>query len=255
MGELQEVRVESSAFPARQAVRTIQLAPVVNSASFAARQARSRELALSIAEIVRRREGVSAAPPIAPASPPPVTPPAPPPVQTRSGGPGRWQVGLAPTFEHFAGGSELVGGDVFLGASLGRRVVAEIRVGGRAGTRRIVPGGSLSSSAATAGATAGVLLWPESRHVGLAFMLHAEEYFVRFRLENTAAGPRTVFLGAFVVAAGPRLTVALGSRVALEASAAVGFPPHGIVVRVQGTAVEGLTGLVLSGRLAGVLRF
>jgi hypothetical protein len=49
--------------------------------------------------------------------------------------------------------------------------------------------------------------------------------------------------------------VALGSRVALEASVAAGFPPHGIVVRVQGAAAQSLSGLVLSGSLAGVLSF
>jgi hypothetical protein len=260
LGELQEIRVESSASPEQRAVRTIQLAPVVDSASPAARQARSRELALAIAELVRRREIASAppqaTPPPSPPSPPLVTTPAMPPAQTRGGKPGRWRVGLVPTYDYFAGGYRFFGADLLMGARLGSRLVAEIRVGGRAGTQHIVPNGGLSSSAAIAGATAGVVLWPESRHVGLDLLLHAEEYLVRFRLEAPAdAGTRTALLGAFVVTAGPRLTVALGSRVALEASAAVGFPPRGIVVRVQGVAVESLSGLVLSGSLAGVLRF
>ena len=79
---------------------------------------------------------------------------------------------------------------------------------------------------------------------------------MRFRLESPAnAGTRTGPFGAFVVAAGPRLTVALGSRVELGVSASAGFPPHGIVLRVQGAVAERLTGLVLSGSLAGVFRF
>jgi hypothetical protein len=179
-----------------------------------------------------------------------------PPPQARGGKSGRWQVGLAPTYDYFAGGYRFVGGDLLMGARLGRRFVVEVRGGGRAGTQHSVPGGRLLSSAAIVGATTGVLLWPESRHVGLALLLHAEEYLVRFRLEApTGAGARTDLLGAFVVAAGPRLTVALGTRVVLEASAAAGFPPHGIVVRVQGAPAESLSGLVLSGSLAGVLRF
>ncbi len=179
-----------------------------------------------------------------------------PPAQARGGKPGRWQVGLMPTYDYFAGGYRFVGGDLLMGARLGHRFVVEVRGGGRAGTQHSVPGGRLSSCAAIMGATTGVLLWPESRHVGLALMLHAEEYLVRFRLEAPAdAGTRTALLGAFVVAAGPRLTVALGRRLALEASVAVGFPPRGIVVRVQGAAAESLSGLVLSGSLAGVLRF
>jgi hypothetical protein len=261
MGELQEIRVESSASPEQRAVRTIELAPVVDSASPAARQARSRELALAIAELVRRLEIASAPPqttppPPAPALPPLVTTEAMPPPQARGGKSGRWQVGLAPTYDYFAGGYRFVGGDLLMGARLGRRFVVEVRGGGRAGTQHSVPGGRLLSSAAIVGATTGVLLWPESRHVGLALLLHAEEYLVRFRLEApTGAGARTDLLGAFVVAAGPRLTVALGTRVVLEASAAAGFPPHGIVVRVQGAPAESLSGLVLSGSLAGVLRF
>jgi hypothetical protein len=264
-GDAQEIEVGSSASPEQHAVRTIQLAPVVDAASPAARQARSRELALAIAELVRRLEIASTPPQAAPPpqetppppSPPPlVTAPAMPPAQAHEGKRRRWRVGLAPSYDYFAGGYRFVGGDVLMGGRLGRRFVAEIRVGGRAGAQHLVPAGRLSASAAIMGASAGVLLWPESRHVGLGFMLHAEEYLVRFQLAAPAdAGTRTALLGAFVVAAGPRLTLALGRRVALEASAAVGFPPHGIVVRVQGATAESLSGLVLSGSLAGVLRF
>jgi hypothetical protein len=258
-GDLQEIRVESSASPAQWVVRTIQLVPVLDSASSAARQARSRDLALAIAELVRRFESAAVPAPVPPApSPPPllVTAPAVPPAQTRTGKPARWQVGVVATYDYFSGGVRFVGGDLLMGARLGSRFVAEIRVGGRAGTQHLVPNGRLSSSAATVGATAGARLWPEHRHVGLALLLHAQEYLVRFRLESPAnAGTRTGPFGAFVVAAGPRLTVALGRRVELGMSAAAGFPPHGIVVRVQGAVVERLTGLVLSGDLAGVFRF
>ena len=161
-----------------------------------------------------------------------------------------------PTVDAFAGGPSFFGGDLIMGARLGSRFMAEIRFGARAGTQHIVPNGRLSSSALLAGATAGVLLWPGRRHVGVALLLHAQEYLVRFRLEARAgADTRTAPFGAFVVAAGPRLTVALGRRVELGVTAAAGFPPHGIVLRVQGAVAERLTGLVLSGSLAGVFRF
>jgi hypothetical protein len=259
-GELLEIRVESLASPERRVGRTIQLAPVGDSTGLAARQARSRELALAIAELVRRIEIASSPSPIAPPPPPPPRSPvttlalsaAPAPVEK----PGRWQVGLMPTYDSFAGGQRFVGGDLIIGARLGYRFMAEIRVGGRAGTQHIVPNGRLSSSVAIAGASAGVLLWPERRYVRLALLLHAQEYLVRFRLEAPAdAGTRTALFGAFVVVAGPRLTVALGRRVELGVSAAAGFAPHGIVVRVQGAVAESLTGIVLSGSLAGVFRF
>jgi hypothetical protein len=259
-GELLEIRVGSLTAPERRAVRTIQLAPVVDSTGLAARQARSRELALAIAELVRRLEIAAdppqVAPPPSPSPPPPVTMPALSAVPAPAEKPRRWQVGLMATIDSFAGGQRFVGGDLIVGARLGSRFMAEIRVGGRAGTQHFVPNGRLSSSAALAGASAGVVLWPESRHVGLALLLHAQEYLVRFRLEGPAnADSRTDLFGAFVVAAGPRLTVALGRRVELGVSAAAGFPPHGIVLRVQGAPAESLTGLVLSGSLAGVFRF
>lgn len=257
-GERLEIRVGSLTFPEQRAVRTLQLAPAVDASGLAARQARSRELALAIAELIRRLEIASAPPPIAPPpSPPPRLPvTTPSTTQTPEGKPGRWQVGLMPTVDASAGGQKFVGGDLIVGARLGSRFLAELRVGGRAGTQHIVPNGRLLSSATIAGATAGVLLWPGRRHVGLALLLHAQEYLVRLRLEAPAdAGTRTALVGAFVVAAGARLTVALGRRVELGVSASAGFPPHGIVVRVQGAAAESLTGLVLSGSLAGVFRF
>jgi hypothetical protein len=257
-GELLEMRVGSLASPERRLVRTIQLAPAVSSTGLLARQARSRELALAIAELLRRLEVVPG---------PPKTEPRPPPKplvsipvlsaeQAPAEKPGRWQAGLMATYDTFAGGQRFMGGDLTVGARLGSRFMAEIRIGGRAGPQHIVPNGRQSSSAAIVGATAGFHLWPESRRVGLALLSLAQEYLVRIRLEAPAnAGTRTALSGAFVVAAGPYLTVALGRWFELGMSVAAGFPPHGIVLRVQGTQVESLTGLFLSGSLAGVFRF
>ncbi len=142
-----------------------------------------------------------------------------------------------------------------MGVRLGSRFLAEIRVGGRSGGQTSAPGASLSSYAVTAGAAVSALLWPRRRHVGLALTLSAVEYLVRFRLDASGQPAQSALLGAFVLTAGPRLVVAFGKRVALEASLAAGFPPHGITVRVQGTPAESVSGLVLSGSLAGVLRF
>jgi hypothetical protein len=256
VGDAQEIRVESRSAPEQDEVRAIQLSSVADAAAPAARQARSRELALAIAELIRRRE---IAPPAPPATPPP--PPPPPVVPALVVSPaqpaeaGRWQLGILTTYDYFGGGQRFIGGDLFTAARLGRWFVAELRAGGRVGADQPLPGGRLSARAATVGAAAGIRFWPE-RLIGFELMLRAQEYLVQFRAEASGdSAARTALLGAFVLAAEPRLIVALARHFELEATAAVGLPPRGIVVRIQGTDRQSMSGLVLSGSLAGVLTF
>jgi hypothetical protein len=168
---------------------------------------------------------------------------------------GRWQLGILSTYDYFAGGQKFAGGDLFAAARLGRWFVAELRAGGRVGADQPLPGGRLSARAATVGAAAGIRFWPE-RPIGLAMMVRAQEYLVQFGAEASGdSAARTALLGAFVLAAEPRLIVVLARHFELEATAAVGFPPHGIVIRIQGIESQSMSGLLLSGSLAGVLTF
>lgn len=255
VGETQEIRLGSGPSREDDEVRTIHLAPVADAAAPAARQARSRELALAIAELIRRREITAPALPVTPTPLPPqpavpalVAPPA------QSTEVGRWQLGILSTYEHFAGGQEFIGGDLFVTSRLGHRLLAELGAGVRAGEGQTLPDGRLSVRAATVGAAVGVLLWPETRPVGLAMMVRAQEYLVQFRAEGSGeGGMRTALLGAFVLAAEPRLFVAVARHFALEATAAVGFPVRGIAVRTRGAETRSVSGLLLSGSLAGVL--
>ena len=254
----QEIRIEPWASSEPGAARTIRLTSADGTLPVA-RAARSRELALAIAEIIRRRATAPARVPetLTPVAPPvsaiPVVAASPPAMAEEP--PSRWQLGISPTYDYFDGGKRFAGGDLFMGARMGRWLLAEVRAGGRVASEQAVPGGSLSAHAATVGVAVGVLSWPERRRVGAALMLRAEEYWVQFRVGLDDGRTRTALLGAFVLAAEPRLIVALARRVAIEATSGIGFLPHGIVVRTQGMQTRSVSGLFLSASLAGVLSF
>ena len=113
----EEIRVSPWAALGPEGVRTIQL-PSRDDADPAARQGRSRELALAIAELIRRLEtNHPAALPQAPvraqgSSAGTAVVPTPPPAQVQARGQDRWQVGAAWAGEAFGGGARLMGGDV-----------------------------------------------------------------------------------------------------------------------------------------------
>jgi hypothetical protein len=261
----QEIRVLSGASPETEGIRTIQLPPVVDENDAAARQARSRELALAIAEYIRRLDSVqpptreSPKPPPSPTPPPPVRAPVVPALlETRSieRPEDRWQLGLLSALEYFSGGQTLAGGDLFVASALGRWFSAELRAGGRLGTNEPLPGGRLTTRAATASAGVGFNLWSRRRSVRAALVLRAQGYLVQFRVEQFGEGRTpTALLGALALAAEPQLSLPLTRHLSLVASAGAGFPLHGIVVRTQGTENRGMSGLIVSASLGGVVTF
>jgi hypothetical protein len=258
----QEIRIGRSDSPDLGDVRTIHIAPSADNDTPAERQARSRELALAIAEFVRW-PGPAARPienPPAPVSPSP-SPSSVPALAIASmpateATDGRWQLGILCTFEHFSRGQGLMGADLFFASRLGRWFLAELRIGGRVGGDQSLPEEHLTTRAGTIAAAAGVNRWARSRVFGGGIVLRAQGYLVQFRAEATAAGRvETANLGAFALALEPRLMVSLTRRFSLQASAAAGLVPRGIVVRIQGIETQSMSGLALSANLAGVLTF
>jgi hypothetical protein len=258
----QEIRIEPRISGDPGEARTIRLTSADGTLPVT-RAARSRELALAISEIIRRRATApapsAAPPPEAVAQVPPAVSAIPsvaasPPAAVEEV-PSHWQLGISPTYDYFDGGQRFAGGDLFVGSRLGRWLLAEARAGGRVASERAVPGGSVSVRATTAGVAVGVAYWPERRPVGAALMLRAEEYWVQFHVVLDDGRARTALLGAFVLAAEPRLIVAMTRQVAIEATSGIGFLPHGIVVRTQGMQTQSVSGLYVSASLAGVLSF
>lgn len=258
LDDLQEVRVEPWASKTAEGSRIIQLMPVRDAGNPAERQARSRELALAIAEFVRRLENTPL-----PEPPPPATPTPPPSVVVEVAPPAppvsdRWTLGALSTFDHFQGGQNLVGGEVFLAAHWGRWVVMDLGLGGRWANEQTLsaPAGRLSKRALTASAGVGVDFIPPGHRVGARLMLRACEYLVQYRAESTVGeGAERALLGATILAAEPHLSLALTRRLSLEASAAIGTAMRGISVRSQGIATQSPSGLVLSGSLGAGVRF
>ena len=249
----QEIRVEPWASRGEDGVRTIEL-PDAEDAP-AAMEARSRELALAIAELIRRLEITHPLP----SEPPPPPPPPPPPVVIApsappSAAPGRWGLGALSSFDYFTGGQWLAGGDLSVAVSLGHWVLGDLRVGGRFASDETVPSGRLTTRAGTAAAGAGLNVWSKHRSVGFALMLRAQGYGVEYRADLSGDGTsRTALLGAFVVAVEPRLLVAVTRRISITAGGAAGLPLHGIIVRTQGVDTDSISGLALSSSLGVVV--
>ncbi len=253
-----EIRVRPWTPPADEGVRIFQSQPVAEDATPAARQARSRELALAIAELIRHQDWRPAA-----SEPVPLPSPAPAPaevasstVPTEERKPAtRWQLGALSALEYFSGGSTLAGGDLVFCAHLGGALATELKIGGRFQPNESLPGGHLTARAGVAALGIGAAAWSSSQTVRGAVMIRAQGYLVRYKAEASDGDTRTALLGAFSLAAEPSLLVALTSWFALEATTAIGFLPHGIDLRVRGAPGEGISGLLFSGNLGGVLTF
>ena len=243
----QEIRVEPWASRGDDGVRTIEL-PDADDAT-AALEARSRELALAIAELIRRLEITRPLP----AEPPPPPPPPPPVIVAPTAPPeaphDRWGIGALSSFDYFTGGQWLAGGDLSFAASLGRWTVGDLRVGGRFAEGNALPSGRLTARAGTAALGGGLNAWSKRRTVGFALMLRAQGYGVAYHAEIGDGSSRTTLLGAFVIAVEPRLLVAIARRISLAVGGAAGLPLHGIVVRTQGVQTDSMSGFVLSGNL------
>ena len=245
----QEIRVEPWASRGDDGIRTIEL-PDADDPT-AALEARSRELALAIAELIRRLEITRPLP----AEPPPPPPPPPivaVPIAPPEAPPGPFGIAALSSFEYFTGGQWLAGGDLALTVALGRWALGDLRVGGRFAGGETLPAGRLSTRAGTAALGAGLNTWSKLRTVGFALMFRAQGYGVEYRAELPDAA-RTAVLGAFVVAVEPRLIVAVTRRISIAAGGAAGLPLHGIVVRTQGVETDSMSGLVVSGSLGLVV--
>jgi hypothetical protein len=99
-------------------------------------------------------------------------------------------------------------------------------------------------------------LWSLRRSLETAIVLRAQGYLVQFRAEPFGDGRESsAVLSAWTFAAEPRVALALTRHLLLDASAGVGFPLRGIVIRMKGAETSGMSGFVVSGSLGGVVWF
>jgi hypothetical protein len=256
----QEVRIRRAGPLGKEDVRPAHIAPATDNDTPAERQARARELALAIAEFIRW-PGLPAQPPrdlAAPEQPPAAPVPEPPIVVTQLTmvSEPRWQAGILCAFDHFSRGQNLIGADLLAAAHARKWFLVELRIGGRLGSNGLGSGPNLTTRAAAAAVTAGMNLWSTRHLVGAAVVMVAQGYLAQFRSDGS--GERAVTtpaFGALAIALEPRLMATLTPHLAVEASGAIGWVPHGIVVRIQGVEAPSISGFAVSAKLGGVLTF
>jgi hypothetical protein len=252
VGDKQEIRMEPWASTAPEGVRTIELPPLSSDAGPREVQARSRELALAIAEFVRRFESAHPSPPEEEEPTPPPPPPPPPPVVEAPAPPQPtvWELGLLSRLEHFSGGQNLAGADLFTNTRLRGWLLIEANLGARWARDLPAAQGQLHTRAGTAGFAIGLhRLWRDGA-LGAAMVFRAQGYLAEFRAEAPAAGStQTAVRTGYVLAAEPRLTIAVTRNLWLEASVALGGTPRGVVVKVRAVETTRMSGMFLSGGL------
>jgi hypothetical protein len=224
-------------------------------------EAKARELALAIAELLRRADMEAA----------PEKPPMPPPPPVSTTAPHRNATSIAPTPERASFGVEVgatgvvsswTGGELLFGADaigrvhLGPRVIAELRLGGRKTQRVDLENGSLDAQGVTLALGVAFDATPDARHAGVSFGARLGGDFLRY----AAVDRDEVLYGggdATAVSLSGTTTgwVALSKAFRLTIDASVGGALHSVVVRVDEQSVSAMHGAVLAGSLGLAAHF
>jgi hypothetical protein len=214
--------------------------------------AKARELALAIAELLRRADLDAA-----PEKPPPPTPPAKPPTPPREAipiapAPKRASFGVdvggAGVVSRWTGGELLFGVDAFGRVHMWRWLVADLRLGGRKTQSVELENGTLDARGVALALGLSFDATPDARHAGVSFGARLGGDFLRY----AAVDRDGVLYGggdATAVSLSGTTTgwVALSGALRLTIDASAGGALHSVVVRVDEQSVSGLRGAVLAG--------
>jgi hypothetical protein len=223
------------------------------------RDAKTRELALAIAELLRRAD--AEAPPEAPAAP--IVPaPAASTVPERSAAIEpvleRWkgELGVAGVGVVWTGGEALFGADLAGRLHVTRWLITELRLGGR-DTRPIeLENGSMDGHGISAAAGVSLDATPGMHRMGVSFGVRLGVDWLRYAAVNrddvTYAGKDAAALS---VAGTSTAFVVLSDPVCFTIDAAVGGALHSIVIRENDSQVSGMRGILLSSALGLAAQF
>jgi hypothetical protein len=244
--ERNEVRVLVPRRP-KETVRTVDLSglgPV-------AKGAKTRELALVIAELVRSAQTSE---PVVETIPAPRTPDK---VSPLSSAPSRWtQVGALFTAEKYSGGQAQLGPGMAARFAVTRYFITELRVGARWAESLGSPDGSINSRGFVGGIGAGIDAFPDQSRAGLLLMARAEVEWLRVQGNDSGAAIGRSASGAAVVAsAAPCGWIALGHSLRVLAEPAVLVPIHTLVIEDQGERVSSLSGVGVAATLGIMAHF
>ncbi len=247
-GDIQELRL-TDRVNGQQTVRTLDL----SAASGTDRDAKTRELALAIAELLRRVQVVSTPEPAPAPKPPPVVleppqaAPAKPGDSDTSARPFRLELGAAGRGTAWTGGEVLLGADVSARTHLSRWLIAELRVGGGKTRPVELHGGTLDANGMTAAAGVAFDLSPSWRTVGVALGARLGAEWLRYTAIDRGGVPyggRDA--GALTASGTVNAFVEVAAPICLSVDAAVGGALHSIAIRDNGQEVSGLGGVLLS---------
>jgi hypothetical protein len=214
------------------------------------RDARAREVALAIAELLRRVEVESAAPaaPLATAGAPAAAPVEP--STTNAGKPEPWRVelGVAGVGAYWSGGETLFGVDMTGRMHVTRWLIAELRLGGRKTRSVALANGSVDGHGVAAAAGLAFDATPGLHPVGVSFGPRLGVDWLRYSAPDSA---NVVFAGkdaaAVNLAAATTLFVMLSGSVCFTADLSAGTALHSIVVEADDRRLSAMSGVLLSG--------
>lgn len=218
------------------------------------RDATARELALAIAEVVRRAdlEREPTPPPQPTTAPPGESRSLPTPTDHAAPAPRSWraELGASVVFTRWTGGEELLGVDATSRLRFGDRLITELRLGGRQ-TRSIeLRSGGLDAGGVSASAGLSLDLLPYVAAGGVAVGVRFGADWMRYTAvdeQGTAYGGADV--RAFSTSATATAFIEIADPVSVTADAAVGTALHSIAIRDDGRTVSGMRGILLSGAL------
>jgi hypothetical protein len=244
--ERNEVRVLVPRRP-KETVRTVDLSglgPV-------AKEAKTRELALVIAELVRSAQSAEAVAETVTVQrvPEKVSPlPEPP----------RWtQVGALITAEKYSGGQAQLGPGMAARFAVTRYFTAELRVGARWAESLGATDGYITSRGFVGGIGVGIDAFPHESRAGLLLMARAEVEWLRIQGtdESGSVSGRTASGAAFVAGAAPCGWIRLGRSLRVLAEPALLVPIHPLVIEDQGERVSALAGVGVAATLGIMAQF
>jgi len=214
------------------------------------RDAKPRELALAIAELIRRAEVKPAPQPEPPKpapAPPPPPPPAPRPVATPEPDPWRLELGLSGTAVTFTGGETLFGANLGGRVRLGRAWLASAHVGGRRTRELELGAGSLDGHGVSADVGLAFDLAPSSRGAGIALGARVGVDWLRYTAVDPSGvgyggGDGTAAHAAGVVTA----FLALSRPLCLTTDLAAGGAFHSVALRDNGELISRAGGAIFS---------
>ncbi|HEX6272205.1 MAG TPA: hypothetical protein VFZ53_04175 [Polyangiaceae bacterium] len=209
--------------------------------------AKARELALAVAELLRRAD-MDSAPEVPSLRAKPVE--SAPAVQPPSPEPRPWnlELGLTGAFASWTGGEVLFGADIAGRAHWGRWVILELRLGGRKSRAVTLSNGAVDGRGAAAALGVALDAMPFVRHAGVSFGARLGADWLRYAASESGdasydGGDAT----SVSVAATTTGFVDLSEALRLTADVAVGGALHSVAIREDERTVSSTRGVLLGG--------